>query len=193
MKNENDKVYKHFKKGLEFHPIKYAGQSEKEDWHLVGIEGGMSILIDQDGDVRCYGKHYYIDNKLYKYADGYFLLAGELYSNYIGKDLQKVKSYSNYFGDCIKDMFYYEETGLLELLLDYYSVFMYQGKLLHAGGGTFFKLNKYALKKVCWKNGVMQLDTMGGGYYMSLQKKRIYSAKSQSGKKLEKIFYESVE
>jgi len=191
----NDKkVLEHFIEQLNFHPVRYAGQSKKEDIYLVETTDEMIVLLDEKGYIMSYAKHLYFNSMEYKYTEDYLLLAGELYKNegYTGANLKKVKGYFDY--TVIEDMIFYEEAELLELVFEQQSVFMYDGKLIDTGMLTYFSMPKHSVKSVLWNNGVMQLITKNERfYYMSVKNNRIYSDKSRRGKKLRRLFLESVE
>lgn len=193
----NDKkILDHFMEQLEFHSVKYVGQSEKEDWYIVKTTNEMAVLINEDGDIMSYAKHLYRDSLEYKYTEDYILLAGRLYKNqkYSGSELEEVKGYYDYYEDYINNIIFYEGTGLLELVWNNnQSLFMYHGKLIKSGMIGFFLLPKNAVKEVCWENGVMRLETITGNYYMSITNNRVYSDKTRCGKKLKKIFFASIE
>lgn len=191
----NDKkVLENFIGQLDFHLVRYAGQVEKEDWYLVEITDEMCAIIDDEGDVISYANHTYRYGSQYKYTQDYVLLAEKLYyCEYMGSKLEKVIGYN--IEEDIKNMIFYDETGLLELVLDHRSVFMYEGQLIDTGVLTYFTMPNNSLKYVQCRNGVMCLSTVEGNYYMSIAnvKNRVYSEKRRRGKKLEKIFFSDVE
>lgn len=191
---KDKKVLDHFMEQLEFHSVKYAGQSEKEDWYLVKITDEMCALIDDEGDVISYAKHNYRYGSQYKYTQDYVLLAEKLYyCEYMGSKLEKVIGYN--IEEDIKNMIFYDETGLLELVLNDQSVFMYEGQMIDTGVLTYFTMPNNYLKYVQCRNEVMYLSTVEENYYMSIANviKRVYSEKSWRGKKLQKRFLMDVE
>lgn len=186
----NDKkVLEHFMEQLEFHSIKYAGQSEKKDWYLVEITDEMMAIIDDEGDIVAYTNHGYHSELLYKYTEDYILAKGKLYYNeYTGSKLETLYGYN--IEKCIEDIIFYDEAELLELILDHQSVFMHEGQLIGAGAICYFTIPKKSVLKVYWRNEILRLETVRGEvYYMARSKKRMYSSKSWRGKKLQKRFF----
>lgn len=185
-------ILDHFMEQLTFHSVRYAGHSKEDDWHLVEISD-ILFLIDEEGYIVSYAKDIYLERLKCKYTEDYILVGGKLYYNeYTGSELKEIKVFEQVDGD-IKDMIFYEETGLLELVFNDKSVLMYEGQVIDANMICYFAIQKNSVLTVCWKNEVLRLETSNGTYYMSKKKKRMYSSKSRRGKKLSKIFFSSAE
>lgn len=183
---------KRFKNNLGVHSIEYAGRrDERGDWQIIQITNKISVIIDEEGDVVCYTKHFFQINSQYKYTKEYILLAGRLYKNEGYEELEEVKGY---YANSIKDIIYYDGTGLLELILANQSIFICNRRLIKNGIMSIFSIPRNSIVvRVLWENGVMKLETTKGTYYMSIKNNRIYLEKSWHGKKLKKIFLENVD
>lgn len=187
-------ILDNFMQQLTFRVVKYAGKSKKKDWYLVGITNEMGVLIDEEGDIVAYvecNMHLYGS---YKYTRDYVLLGGKLYQNeiYTGSKLKTIKQISKNekLNESIEDMIFYNEAGLMELILDNQSVFMYDGELIDTGMIQYFAIPKKSVLKVYWRNEILRLEIIRGEvFYMSKTKKRMYSSKSWRGKKLQKRFF----
>lgn len=180
---------KKFKRNLEAYPVEYAGRrTERGDWQIIQFTDKISVIIDEEGNVAHDVNHSVKIDSEYKYTEDYILLAGKLYER-LGLKLKQVKAYK----DNIKDIIYYDGTGLLEVRLNTQSIFIYNRRLIKSGIMSSFSIPRnYIVLRVSGENGVMKLETIKGTYYMSIKNNRIYSETTWYGKKLKRIFLTNV-
>lgn len=181
---------------LKIHPVEFAGKSKKDDWYIVETTDEFLVLLNGQGRVLGYTRQLFQRNMECKYTEDYILLAGTLYQMPEKAQIQLKKQQINYdFCEMdVKDIFYYEGTGLSQIVLnDKTSIFVYKRKPIKNGLISYFMLPSYSVKEACWDNGIMRLETTEENYYMSISKRRFYSEKSRKGKKLKKIFFTNVE